>query len=155
MAMRKSAGLLVYRKNDVIIEFFLVHPGGPFWKEKEAGAWSIPKGEFTDEEEPLTAARREFEEETGQSIDGKFRALAPIKQKAGKMIYAWAVEGNVDADNIVSNTFRQEWPYKSGKWIIVPEVDKAAWFSIEKAKQMINVAQAALIDDLLKQLTDE
>ncbi len=153
--MRKSAGLLVFRRRDSGIEFFLVHPGGPFWKNKDIGAWSIPKGEFTDEEEPLTAARREFEEETGQTVDGKFIALNPVKQKAGKLIYAWAVEGDVDADAIVSNTFKQEWPYKSGKWITVPEVDKASWFSIKEAKQMMNIAQAALIDDLMKQLTDE
>ena len=116
--MRKSAGLLVFRRRDSGIEFFLVHPGGPFWKNKDIGAWSIPKGEFTDEEEPLTAARREFGEETGQTVDGKFIALNPVKQKAGKLIYAWAVEGDVDADAIVSNAFKQEWPYKSGKWII-------------------------------------
>jgi predicted NUDIX family NTP pyrophosphohydrolase len=128
----------------------LVHPGGPFWKGKDAGAWSIPKGEFTDEEEPLAAAQREFEEETGKKIEGNFVELNPIKQKAGKMVYAWAVEGDINADAVVSNTFKIEWPYKSGKWQSYPEVDKAAWFSAEAAKEKINAAQAAFIDDLVE-----
>ena len=149
--MRKSAGILVFRKGTAGIEFFLVHPGGPFWKGKEKGAWSIPKGEFSDEE-PLAAAKREFEEETGQQIDGTFIELKTVRQKAGKMVYAWAVEAEVNADHIVSNTFRQEWPYKSGKWQSYPEVDKAAWFSAEEAIEKINPAQAALIDDLLGKL---
>ena len=147
--MRTSAGILMYRKNNNFIEFFLVHPGGPFWKGKEKGAWSIPKGEFKKGEDPLTVAKREFEEETGQTVDGDFIELSPIKQKGGKMVYAWAVEGDVDAENIVSNTFKQEWPYKSGKWITIPEVDKAGWFSVEEAKGKINTAQAALIEDLV------
>lgn len=153
--MRKSAGLLVYRKKAPGIELFLVHPGGPFWKGKETGAWSIPKGEFTEDEEPLTAARREFREETGQEVSGVFIALLPVKQKAGKMVYAWAVEADVDAEKIVSNSFKMEYPYKSGKWISIPEVDKAGWFSVEEAKEKINPAQAVLIDDLLVKLNDE
>lgn len=147
--MRKSAGLLAYRKKEKAVEVFLVHPGGPFWKGKEAGAWSIPKGEFVDGEDPLLAAQREFSEETGQVVNGEFIQLKTIQQKGGKLVYAWAVEGEVDADNIVSNTFRQEYPYKSGKWITIPEVDKAAWFDVEEARQKINPAQAALLDDLL------
>ena len=150
--MRKSAGLLVYRKKAKAVEVFLVHPGGPFWKGKEAGAWSIPKGEFADGEDPLLTARREFREETGQAVDGAFLELKPVQQKGGKLVLAWAVEGNPDAENIVSNTFRQEYPYKSGNWITVPEVDKAAWFSLEVARKMINAAQAALLDDLLQKL---
>ena len=150
--MRKSAGLLVYRKKAKAVEVFLVHPGGPFWKGKEAGAWSIPKGEFADGEDPLLTARREFREETGQAVDGAFLELKPVQQKGGKLVLAWAVEGNPDAENIVSNTFRQEYPYKSGKWITVPEVDKAAWFSLEVARKKINAAQAALLDDLLQKL---
>lgn len=142
----------MYRKKNNFFEFFLVHPGGPFWKGKENGAWSIPKGEFTEGEDPLTVAKREFNEETGQTIDGDFIQLTPIKQKGGKMVYAWAVEGDVDAENIVSNTFKQEWPYKSGKWITIPEVDKAGWFGVEEAKEKINAAQAALIDDLVTRL---
>ena len=150
--MRKSAGILLYRKTEKLVEVFLVHPGGPFWKGKEAGAWSIPKGEFADGEDPLGAARREFTEETGQSVDGRFLELVTVQQKGGKLVYAWALEGDVDADNIVSNTFRQEYPYKSGKWITVPEVDKAAWFSIGEARKKINPAQALLLDDLLQKL---
>jgi predicted NUDIX family NTP pyrophosphohydrolase len=152
MALRKSAGLLVYRRNAQLLEFFLVHPGGPFWKGKDTGAWSIPKGEFTDEEEPLAAAQREFEEETGQKVTGKFLPLSPVKQKAGKMVYAWAVEAEVDADNIVSNSFRIEYPYKSGKWITVPEVDKAGWFLLEEAREKINPAQAAFLEELWQQV---
>ena len=146
--MRKSAGLLVYRWVDKAIEVFLVHPGGPFWKGKEEGAWSIPKGEFSNGEEPLQAAQREFTEETGQTVAGEFLELKTVQQKGGKLVYAWAVEGEVDAGKIVSNTFRQEYPYKSGKWITIPEVDKAAWFSLAEARKKINPAQAALIDDL-------
>ena len=150
--MRKSAGILLYRKKDRNLEVFLVHPGGPFWKGKENGTWSIPKGEFQDNEDALVAAKREFEEETGMSLEGDFIELKAIQQKGGKLVYAWAVEGEIDADKIVSNTFEQEWPYKSGKWQTHPEVDKAAWLSIEKAKEKINPAQAALIDDLVEKL---
>lgn len=150
--MRKSAGLLVYRIKASAVEVFLVHPGGPFWKGKEVGAWSIPKGEFLDNEEPLAAARREFTEETGQTVNGEFLPLNAVLQKSGKLVVAWAIEADVDASNIVSNTFRQEYPYKSGKWITIPEVDKAAWFSVEEAREKINPAQAALLDDLLNKL---
>lgn len=151
--MRTSAGILLYRRRKSnSVEVFLVHPGGPFWKGKEKNAWSIPKGEFTEGEDPLTAARREFEEETGQAIDGNFKELTPVKQKGGKIVYAWAVEGNADAEHIISNTFKTEWPYKSGKWITVSEVDKAAWFDAEEAKEKIIEAQAKLIEELLKKL---
>ena len=147
--MRTSAGILLYRRKDNFIEIFLVHPGGPFWKGKDNGAWSIPKGEFTKDEDPLTVAQREFQEETGQSVQGDFQQLKPIQQKGGKMVYAWAVEGDADADNIVSNTFKQEWPYKSGKWITIPEVDKAGWFSVEEAREKMNAAQFAFVDELI------
>src|SRR4051812_6132806 len=140
--MRKSAGILLYKKMQGNIELFLVHPGGPFWKGKDAGAWSIPKGEFT-EEDPLAAAKREFKEETGQDISGPFLELTPIKQKGGKLVYAFAMEGTIDASTIVSNTYKQEYPYKSGKWHTYPEVDKVAWFSLEEARIKINLAQAA------------
>src|SRR5215213_3631339 len=112
--MNKSAGILLFRRNKQNIEFFLVHPGGPFWAKKDAGAWSIPKGEYNDNEDALAAAKREFEEETGQSIAGDFIELKPLKQKGGKIVQAYAVEGDVDADNIRSNTFEMEWPPKSG-----------------------------------------
>jgi predicted NUDIX family NTP pyrophosphohydrolase len=150
--MRKSAGILAYRRKAGLLEVFLVHPGGPFWKGKETGAWSIPKGEFTEEEEPLKAACREFTEETGQEVNGHFIELLPIQQKAGKMVYAWAVETDLDADKVVSNTFKMEYPYKSGKWISVPEVDKAAWLPVEEARKLINPAQVALLDDLERKL---
>jgi predicted NUDIX family NTP pyrophosphohydrolase len=150
--MRTSAGILLYRKTNNCIEVFLVHPGGPFWKGKDKGAWSIPKGEFTEGEDSLTVAKREFNEETGQTVDGDFVELTPIKQKGGKMVYAWAVEGDADADNIISNTFKQEWPYKSGKWITIPEVDKAGWFSVEEAREKINTAQVELIGELVNRL---
>lgn len=150
--MRTSAGIVLYRRINKKIEIFLVHPGGPFWKAKDNGAWSIPKGEFTEDEDPLTVARREFNEETGQAVDGNFEQLTPVKQKGGKIVHAWAVEGDADSDNIVSNTFQQEWPFKSGKWITIPEVDKAAWFSAEEAKEKINPAQTAFIDELLERI---
>jgi predicted NUDIX family NTP pyrophosphohydrolase len=152
--MRKSAGILLYRIKENLPEVFLVHPGGPFWKGKEKGAWSVPKGEYPEDEAPLAAAKREFEEETGKAISGTFIELQPVKQKGGKLVLAWAVEGDIDADKIVSNTYKLEWPYKSGKWQSFPEVDKAAWFSIEEARQKINPAQEALIDDLLEKLRD-
>jgi len=150
--MRTSAGILLYRKKNNFIEVFLVHPGGPFWKNKDKGAWSIPKGEFTKDEDPLTVAKREFNEETGQAVAGDFVELTPIKQKGGKMVYAWAVEGDADAEQIVSNTFKQEWPYKSGKWITIPEVDKAGWFGVEEAKEKMNPAQLDLIEELVTRL---
>jgi predicted NUDIX family NTP pyrophosphohydrolase len=149
--LRKSAGILLYRKTNNYLELFLVHPGGPFWKDRDAGAWSIPKGEFTDEE-PLAAAIREFEEETGKKVSGDFIELKTIQQKSGKLVYAWAVEGDIDPDRIVSNTFNQEWPYKSGKWQTFPEVDKAGWFSVEEAKKRINPAQIELLNDLIGKL---
>ncbi|MBB1284191.1 NUDIX domain-containing protein [Flavisolibacter sp. BT320] len=150
--MRTSAGILLFRRKDVL-EVFLVHPGGPYWHGKEEGAWSVPKGEFTDKEDLLQAAKREFEEETGQPVDGDFIPLKPIQQKAGKIVYTWAVEGDIDAGRIVSNTFRQEYPYKSGKWITVPEVDKAGWFDLKEARKLMNPAQAALLDDLVQKLS--
>lgn len=150
--MRTSAGILLYRRKGRYLEFFLIHPGGPFWKGKDKGAWSIPKGEFVEGEDPLTAAKREFKEETGQTIDGDFTELITIQQKGGKRVFAWAVEGDADENNIVSNTFSQEWPYKSGKWMTFPEVDKAGWFGEEEAKEKINASQAALIDDLMRKL---
>jgi predicted NUDIX family NTP pyrophosphohydrolase len=150
--MRTSAGILLYRKKNKFIEVFLVHPGGPFWKGKEKGAWSIPKGEFTEGEDPLTVAKREFNEETGQTVNGDFFELTPIKQKGGKMVYAWAVEGDADAENIVSNTFKTEWPYKSGKWITIPEVDKAGWFDVDEAKEKMNAAQVEFVEELVRKL---
>jgi predicted NUDIX family NTP pyrophosphohydrolase len=149
--IKQSAGLLVYRETDNGIEIFLVHPGGPFYTKKDDGVWSIPKGEF-DDEDSLSAARREFEEETGQRIAGDFFQLQPIKQKGGKIVHAWAVEADIDADAINSNTFEMEWPPRSGKTARFPEIDRAAWFDPATAQQKIKPAQAALIDELLKRI---
>jgi predicted NUDIX family NTP pyrophosphohydrolase len=145
----QSAGILLYRNNNHRLEIFLVHPGGPFFKNKDAGAWSIPKGEFLDNEDPLLAAKREFEEETGKPlIDDRFIKLSPIRQKSGKTVHAWAVEGDIDADHIVSNMFEIEWPPKSGKQASFAEIDWGGWFGVEEAKVKINPAQAALIEEL-------
>jgi predicted NUDIX family NTP pyrophosphohydrolase len=144
----QSAGILLYRKINAYPEVMLLHPGGPFWKNKDMGSWSIPKGEFTDEEDPLQAAKREFEEETGSIPEGNFLALKPVKLKSGKMIYAWAVEGNLDVSTIVCNHISIEWPPKSGKYIMVPECDRGEWFTLEEAKQKINPGQVGLLDQL-------
>jgi predicted NUDIX family NTP pyrophosphohydrolase len=152
---RKSAGILLYRKQNSILEVFLVHPGGPYFINKDEGVWSIPKGEYTDEEDPLAAAKREFEEETGQKVEGNFLPLQTIKQKGGKLVQAWAVEGNIDADTIMSNTFKMEYPYKSGKWIEVSEIDRGGWFDTHTAITKINAAQAALVEELVQLLFNQ
>ena len=126
--MIQSAGILLYRFRREILEVFLVHPGGPFWKHKDLGSWSIPKGEHTDEEEPLKAALREFKEETGFEPNGDFKALQPVRLKSGKKVSAWAVAGDCDPEMIQSNTFEMEWPPKSGKLQHFPEVDRGGWF---------------------------
>jgi predicted NUDIX family NTP pyrophosphohydrolase len=145
---KQSAGILLYRKIDNQLEVFLVHPGGPFFKNKDDGTWSIPKGEFLDDEDALTAAKREFLEETGQSVNGEFIKLKPVKLKSGKTVHAWSVEGNIDHEVIVSNLFEMEWPPKSGKMASFAEVDRAAWFEPAVAKVKVNPAQIALIDQL-------
>jgi predicted NUDIX family NTP pyrophosphohydrolase len=147
--MKKSAGILLYRIVTKTPEVLLVHPGGPFWKNKDEGSWSVPKGEFTDEENALDAAKREFEEETGFSCNGDFVALTPVKMKSGKKVYAWALEKDIDAGAIKSNEFEMEWPPKSKKMQSFPEIDKAAWFSPAEAKKKINALQANFIDELL------
>ena len=144
----KSAGILVYKRAADGIRVFLVHPGGPFWAKKDQGAWSIPKGEFEEGEEGLTAARREFLEEVGQKIDGDFVALTPIRQPGGKMVYAWAVEGDVDADNVKSNDFEMEWPPKSGRKQRFPEVDRGAWFALDEARSRIMTGQRPILEEL-------
>lgn len=145
----QSAGILLYRKINHQLQVFLVHPGGPFFKNKDLGAWSIPKGEFSDSEEPLIAAKREFEEETGQAVDGNFIPLNPVKSKSGKRVYAWAVEGDINHETIFSNLFEMEWPPKSGKKQSFPEIDRAGWFEVDEAKLKINTAQAAFIEELI------
>ncbi len=134
------------------LEVFLVHPGGPFWARKDLGAWSIPKGEIEPGRDELAEARRELREETGVEVEGKFRPLKPVKQAGGKSVHAWAIEADCDADRIVSNTFSLEWPPRSGKQQSFPEVDRAAWFDLPAARQKINPAQAALLDELEKML---
>jgi predicted NUDIX family NTP pyrophosphohydrolase len=153
--MKKSAGILLFRREKMVVEFFLVHPGGPFWKNKDEGAWSIPKGEYEESEDPLVAAKREFEEETGMKIRGEFIPLKAVKQKSGKWVQAWAIEKDIDASKIKSNRFQLEWPPGSGKMIEVPEVDKAEWFNYETAKQKINVAQIPLLDEMLEVIKND
>ncbi|MBS1601902.1 MAG: NUDIX domain-containing protein [Bacteroidetes bacterium] len=148
MTSKQSAGILLYRRKTHSLEVFLVHPGGPFWKNKDAGSWTIPKGEFTNDEPALDAAVREFREETGFLLKGPFQPLSPIRQKGGKRVYAWASAGDVDASAIVSNTVEIEWPRRSGKYQSFPEVDKAAWFSITRAREYINPAQIAFLEEL-------
>jgi predicted NUDIX family NTP pyrophosphohydrolase len=146
---KHSAGVLLYRKLNNELQVFLVHPGGPFWKNKDEGAWSVPKGEYEESEDPLEAAKREFYEETGQYIDGRFTALAPVRLKSGKIIHAWAVEGDIDHNTIQSNLFEMEWPPKSGKTQAFAEVDRAGWFTVEEAKLKINAAQVGLVEELV------
>lgn len=145
---RHSAGLLMYRRRQGVLEVLLVHPGGPFWAGKDVGAWSIPKGEYDPGEDPLAAARREFREETGFSVAGEFIPLTPRKQPSGKIIEAWAVEGDCDAAAIRSNVFTLEWPPHSGRPQQFPEVDRAAWFSLDDAREKIIKGQVGFLEEL-------
>jgi predicted NUDIX family NTP pyrophosphohydrolase len=144
----RSTGILVYRRRPTGLEVFLVHPGGPFWAKKDQGAWSIPKGEFGDAENALDAGRREFTEETGQTIDGEFLTLTPSRQPSRKIVHAFAVEGNVDADNIVSNEFELEWPPRSGVMQRFPEIDRGAWFAIAEAKKRVHAGLVPILEEL-------
>lgn len=146
--VKQSAGLLLYRVREGALEVFLVHPGGPFWAKKDLGVWSIPKGEMDEGEELLEAARREFEEETGFRPEGIFRELTPVRQRSGKIVHAWAVEGNCDPTAIRSNTITIEWPPRSGRQLEIPEVDRGGWFAIENAKEKILEGQRGLLDEL-------
>jgi len=145
---KKSAGLLLFREASGGLEVLLVHPGGPFWSRKDEGAWSIPKGEFDDGEDPLAAARREFEEETGFPAPGDAVALEPLQQSGGKLVLAWALRGDLDPDRIQSNTFALEWPPKSGRIQNFPEVDRAGWFPVELARRKILKGQSGFLDQL-------
>lgn len=147
---KQSAGLLLYRIRGGALEVFLVHPGGPFWAKKERNAWSIPKGEAEPGEDLLTRAKLEFEEETGFAIKGVFRPLAPIRQAGGKVVHAWAVEGDCDAETVKSNLFTMEWPPRSGRSQEFPEVDRAGWFDLPQARQKILASQVGLLDQLEK-----
>lgn len=146
--MKQSAGILLYRRTTGTPEYFLVHPGGPFFAKKDAGWWTIPKGELMPGEEPLKAAIREFEEETGYRPEGEFIPLQPVTQKGGKQVQCWAVAGDTDAAAIVSNMFEIEWPPHSGKRKSFPEIDQARWFDAATAKKYINEKQVAFITEL-------
>jgi predicted NUDIX family NTP pyrophosphohydrolase len=147
--VRTSAGIVLHRHAGGELQVLLVHPGGPFWATRDAGAWSIPKGEYFDGEDPLHAALREFEEELGIAPpDGDAVDLGEIRQKSGKRVHAWALAGDLDAAEVASNTVEIEWPPRSGKKLQIPEVDRAGWFSLTDARTRINAAQAALLDRL-------
>jgi predicted NUDIX family NTP pyrophosphohydrolase len=152
MGGRTSAGLVLHRVRDGRVEVLLVHPGGPLWKNKDAGAWSIPKGEYGPGEDALAAARREFEEETGLRPEGPFEELRPVKLRSGKVVRAWAVRGDCDPGAIRSNSVRMEWPPRSGRSVEFPEVDRAAFFTIDEARLKLNPGQVPLLDDLLSKL---
>jgi predicted NUDIX family NTP pyrophosphohydrolase len=145
---KQSAGLLMFRRHRGVLEVFLVHPGGPFWQKKDAGSWSIPKGEYMAGEDPLEVAKREFQEETSFRASGRFIPLTPRKQPSGKIISAWAFEGDCDASAITSNTFLMEWPPRSGRQQEFPEVDRAGWFSISAAREKIIKGQSGFLDEL-------
>ena len=147
-----SAGILLYRKREGVLEFFLVHPGGPFFVNRDIGVWGIPKGEIDAGEDPLAAARREFEEETGFAARGAVLPLAPARQKGGKIVHAWATEGDCDPEKLKSNTFTMEWPPHSGRQREFPEVDRAGWFALDEAKRLINPAQAGFLEELERAL---
>lgn len=143
-----SAGLLLYRRTETSFEVLLAHPGGPFWAGRDAGAWSIPKGLVEADEEPLAAAIREFVEETGLQPSGPYLPLNTVKQKAGKLIHAWACAGDADPTQLKSNLMRAEWPYKSGRWVNFPEVDRFGWFTPAEAQEKLNPAQVELVERL-------
>ena len=145
---KRSAGLLMFRKKGGELEVFLVHPGGPFWAAKDAGAWTVPKGEYVDGEEPLDAAKREFTEETGFEAAGEFIDLGTVRQTSGKIVNAWAFEGDCDPGKLVSNFCEIEWPMRSGKKIEIPEVDRGAWFTVAEARGRILKSQEAFLDVL-------
>lgn len=147
--MKTSAGILFYKYFDNELKVFLVHPGGPYWNNKDLYSWSIPKGEIEPEESPKAAALREVMEETGILAGGDLIPLSPLKQKSGKVIYAWASEQDIEASRIASNSFELEWPPKSGQLKSFPEIDKADWFSIVTAKEKIHPGQLAWIDELV------
>jgi predicted NUDIX family NTP pyrophosphohydrolase len=149
---RQSAGILPYRHNQGRLEVFLIHPGGPFWATKDAGAWSIPKGLFGDDEDSLAAAKREFREETGFEPAGEMIPLEPVRQPGGKLVHAWAMEGDFDPEQLRSNTFSMEWPRGSGQQREFPEVDRGAWFTVEEAARKILPGQAPFLAQLFERL---
>lgn len=145
---KTSVGILAYRIREGALQVFLVHPGGPFWTRKDHGAWSIPKGEPGESEDPLAAAKRELREETGFEVAGEPVALTPRKQPGGKVVHAWAVEADFDASRLVSNTFLLEWPKGSGRQREFPEVDRAEWFDLAEARRRLLSGQVGFLDEL-------
>ena len=154
-ASKRSAGLLMYRRRDAALAVLLVHPGGPFWAKKDLGAWSIPKGEYAQDEAPLAAAQREFTEETGGEAHGDFVPLGEVRQSGGKHVSAWAVDGDFDPATLVSSSFEMEWPPRSGRRRSFPEVDRADWFSLDDARENILAGQRPFVDRLEKLLSGE
>jgi predicted NUDIX family NTP pyrophosphohydrolase len=153
---RRSAGILLYRLGRDGPSALLVHPGGPFWARRDAGVWSIPKGEYDDDEDPQACALREFEEETGTALPpGELVDLGSVKQKGGKVVTAWAAEGDLNAGSVRSNTFTMEWPPRSGRTAEFPEIDRAAWFGVDEAREKLVGAQAEFVDRLLEQLAGD
>jgi predicted NUDIX family NTP pyrophosphohydrolase len=149
---KQSAGILAFQRQGQTLRVFLVHPGGPFWAKKDLGAWSIPKGEFATGEDALAAARREFQEETGQTVDGTFLRLTPCPQPSRKVVHAWAAEAAVDAERIESNHFEIEWPPRSGRRQSFPEVDRGAWFDLAEAARRIQPGQIPILRELARNL---
>ena len=145
---KRSAGLLMYRERKDQLEVLLVHPGGPLWEKKDQGAWTVPKGEYEENEEPLVAAQREFFEETGFIASGDFIELGSVRQKSGKVVIAWAFEGDCDPAQLVSNTCQIEWPPKSKKRLEIPEIDRGRWFTLSTARQFIRLEQVPLLETL-------
>jgi predicted NUDIX family NTP pyrophosphohydrolase len=148
MAKKTSAGILLYRRRDGVMEVFLVHPGGPFWAKKDLGAWSLPKGEVDEGEDPQAAALRELTEETGFVVEGELQALRPQRQPGGKTVLAWAVEGDCDPAQLRSGTFSMEWPPRSGKRQEFPEVDRGAWFPLDEARRRILKGQVGFLEEV-------
>jgi predicted NUDIX family NTP pyrophosphohydrolase len=155
MMPKRSAGLLMYRHRDDALEVFLVHPGGPFWAKKDLGAWTIPKGEYTDDDEPLAAAIREFREETGFTAEGDFLPLGEIRQASGKLVTVWALEGDCDPSALVSIPFEMEWPPRSGQRASFPEVDRGAWFSLSEARTRILASQRPLLERITERVRQQ
>jgi predicted NUDIX family NTP pyrophosphohydrolase len=148
----RSAGLLVYRRRGGVLQYLLAHPGGPYWTQRDDGAWTVPKGGIGEGEEPHAAALREFREETGQAVDGEFAPLAPLKQKGGKTVYCWMVQADLDLGAFVSNDFEMEWPPRSGRMATFPEIDRVAWFDEAEALIKILPGQAGFIREAAARL---
>jgi predicted NUDIX family NTP pyrophosphohydrolase len=149
---KQSAGILMYRRRKGVLEVFLVHPGGPFWAKKDQGFWTIPKGEYEADEEPLAAALREFHEETGFTVDSDCMELGRIRQKSGKVVVGWAAEGDCDPLQLTSNTCEIEWPPRSGRRIEIPEIDRGAWFSAQAARNSMRLEQIPFLETLESRL---